>query len=854
MARFVVVRRAFVSLRGSVFCGCGKSDVADAAMRGDAAAVQALIAKKVDVNAPQADGATALHWAVYRGDRDLAAILLRAGANPKAANREGVTPLWLASVNGDARMVAALIEAGADPNETLPLGRTPLMLASRTGNVETMKALLDNGANPNVKETLRGTTPMMWAADEGHEAAIKLLIERGADVNAKSNPAPRGGGPALGKANDPRKAVAAQAAAVAARQAAPSLGDLRALESTGAGGRSDWRSGRRAAGAAGGRGGGRAGGAGRGNADGDDAGVDLNDDAAVAAGFGRRAGPADGGGLTPLIFAARSNDLESVKTLLDAGVNVNQQTGYGWSALLVAAQNRYYKLGAYLIERGADVNLAHNGGWTPLYLATDNRNIENGDYPVRKPDMDHLDFIKLLLDKGANVNHRVKDSSETRTVFTNQWLDENGATAFLRASQSGDLELMKLLLSRGADPKINTASTCRRFTSRQGSAGSKGSRSSGRRKRRSTRSRCSSSWGSIRTSRPIPGRVALHGAAHKGRADVIQALADAGAKIDVRDYGNTDNRGGALAAHTWLPVDYADGLVRVGVQSAIAHPEAGLLLRKLMTARRPRGAADGPHARVHLHHRRLRGGAVKHTSVDLRILRVEDPPLPATSRRVFRPADCMPADPDCIVSAPDPPAASSSIVCCGSVGPVLVIEAGCSGEEDAAVLTPGGGRRSGLADDWNYATSRSPSSTIGESRFREARLRRVPAADSRAAVGRVEYCSTEKSGAVRAAREVVLCAGAVDSPRLLMLSGIGPAQHLRACMPPARSCSWSADPGGAVRVGDAGLQDPLDVSALQSVRLTAEDFTILPVTRRVEIGIAAFGDLASYGGSFAALV
>ena len=70
--------------------------------------------------------------------------------------------------------------------------------------------------------------------------------------------------------------------------------------------------------------------------------------------------------------------------------------------------------------------------------------------------MDHLDFIKLLLDKGANVNARMKDSTETRTVFTNQWLDENGATAFLRASQSGDLELMKLLLSRGADPKIAT--------------------------------------------------------------------------------------------------------------------------------------------------------------------------------------------------------------------------------------------------------------------------------------------------------------------------------------------------------------------------------------------------------------
>jgi ankyrin repeat protein len=554
----------------------GPSEVADAAARGDRAAVQALIAKKADVNAPQSDGATALHWAVYRGNRELAAVLMRAGANPKAANREGVTPMWLASVNGDAAMVAALIEAGADANETLPLGRTPLMLASRTGNVDAMKVLLDNGANPNAKETLRGTTPMMWAADEGHEAAIRLLIDRGADANARSNPAPRGRGPALGKANDPRKAVAAQAAAVAARQAAPNLGDLRALESNG-------EPGRGAAAGGGGRGGGR-GGRGRGNA-GDDANTFDQDDAAVAAGIGRRGNaPADGGALTPLIYAARSNDLESVKTLLDAGVNVNQQSGYGWSPLLVAAQNRYYKLGAYLLERGADPNLGNNGGWVPLYLATDNRNIENGDYPVRRPDIDHLDFIALLLDKGANVNHRVKDSSETRTVFTNQWLDENGATAFLRASQSGDIELMKLLLSRGADPKINTLLNVSALHVAAGIGWVEGITFEWSPKATLDAVKMLLALGLDPNLQADTGRVALHGAAHKGRADVIQVLADAGAKLDVKDYGNTDNRGGALAAKTWLPVDYADGLVRVGVQSAIAHEEAGRLLRKLMAA------------------------------------------------------------------------------------------------------------------------------------------------------------------------------------------------------------------------------------------------------------------------------
>ena len=102
------------------------------------------------------------------------------------------------------------------------------------------------------------------------------------------------------------------------------------------------------------------------------------------------------------------------------------------------------------------------------------------------------------------------------------------------------------------------------------------------------------------------GRTALHGAAHKGRTAVVQLLVDHGAKLDVRDYGNTDNRGGKLAVHTWQPVDYADGLVRVGVQSAIAHPETGLLLRKLMTAAGLPAPPDRPHARIDLHHRRLR--------------------------------------------------------------------------------------------------------------------------------------------------------------------------------------------------------------------------------------------------------
>jgi ankyrin repeat protein len=550
-----------------------KSEIADAAMRGDAAAVRALLAKKVNVNAPQNDGSTALHWAVQRGNAELINLLVRAGANVKAATREGVTPLWLASQNGDPAALGALLEAGADPNEKLPHGRSPLMIAARTGNVAAMTVLLDKGADPNAKETLRGTTPIMWAADEAHAPAVKLLLDRGADIKARSNPAPRGRGPALGKANDPRKQVAAQGAALA-RGRALDLGELSAL----GGGR----------GIGGGGGGGRAAGAaaaGRGGrARGADGSNFEQDDAAVAAGLFRR-GPAvsDGGQLTPLVYAVRANDLDTVKVLLAAGADINQTTGYGWSALLVATQNRYYELGKYLLEQGANPDLGNKGDWVPLYLATDNRNIESGDYPVRKGDMDHLDFIKLLLDKGANVNARVKDSTETRTVFTNQWLDENGATAFFRASQSGDVELMKLLLAHGADPKINTVLNVSPLHVAAGIGWVEGITYEWSPKATLEAVKMLVDLGLDVNLQADTGRTALHGAAHKGRADVIQVLADHGAKLDVRDYGNTDNRGGKLAVHTWQPVDYADGLVRVGVQSAIPHPEAGALLRKLLT-------------------------------------------------------------------------------------------------------------------------------------------------------------------------------------------------------------------------------------------------------------------------------
>ena len=305
--------------------------------------------------------------------------------------------------------------------------------------------------------------------------------------------------------------------------------------------------------------------------------------------------------------------------LLAAGADINQTTGYGWSPLLVATQNRYYKLGAYLLEHGADPNLANKGGWAPLYLATDNRNIENGDYPVRKGDMDHLEFIKLLLDKGADVNARVKDSTETRTVFTNQWLDENGATAFLRASQSGDVELMKLLLAqRRRSEDRDDARRDARCTSRPASAGSRASPTSGRRRPTLEAVKMLLDLG---LDPNVAGRHRPHGAARR-RAQGPRPTSCRCSSTTAPSSMSATTATPTTAAASWpctpgRPVDYADGLVRVGVQSAIRASGGRAAPAQADGGAGPAGAADGPHARVDLHHRGVRYRAV--TTLDLPI-------------------------------------------------------------------------------------------------------------------------------------------------------------------------------------------------------------------------------------------
>jgi ankyrin repeat protein len=609
------------------------SEIADAAQNGDKAAVQKLIRSKADVNAAQVDGATALHWAVYRDDADLLDILVRAGADVKAANSEGVTPLSMAALFGNAAMIDRLIKAGADAKQRGPNGETMVMLAARNGNPRAVTVLLEAGADVNAREPIRGTTAVMWAVEQKHPEAVKVLLAAGADATAKSGGAglprnymaprlnqravllaqdrrrraaaagityeeqltidqksgaeiggQRGLGQALDSNGNPVPAAPGRQGVAAAAPEQPQQAPAPTPEPAPAAAAPAAPVGQQAAAQPGnaGRGRGRAGG--QAAAAGAQQPTDSDDDNEVVVAGLVGSG---GGGLTPLVFAAREGDVESAKLLLEAGAPINETTEYGWTALLTAVNNRNYQLAAFLLDKDADPNIANKGGWTPLYLATDNRNIEGGDYPVPKGDMDHLEIIQKLLEKGANPNGKIKENTLTRTIFTMQWFFEDGATPFIRAAQSSDTALMQLLLKYKADPQATTVNGDNALTASGGIGWVEGVTYERSAKENFEAMKMLLDLGLDPNHANNEGRTALMGAAMKGRPDVIQMLVDRGADLAAHDKGNrdTDKVSSAAAGKTWQPVDYAEGLVRVGVQSAVARPEAAALIRKLMAER-----------------------------------------------------------------------------------------------------------------------------------------------------------------------------------------------------------------------------------------------------------------------------
>jgi len=418
----------------------GKTPVADAAIAGDRVTVRALLQQGVDVNAAQGDGMTALHWAALSGDVDLAKMLLYAGANLNASTRLGAfTPLLLASKSGQESMVSTLLEAGANPNDTTTNGTTALMLAAASGSVDAVTALLDRGASINATESAMGQTALMFASAYDRVPVVDLLLKRGADVSLST------------------KVVDAAAIEKEHRELRRERQKKLGVFAQGQGGRAQED--------------------GEGEEDKKSSGGNVfaklfswirpggdsknkEDDEPKALTYGQLVGSQ--GGMTALHLAARQGNVESVNTLLEAGADVNAlSAGDKTSPLLIATINGRFDLGKVLLDHGADPNLASEAGATPLYATVNVTWAPKALYPQPRAflqqNLSYLDFMKVLLDKGADPNARLKKKLwYSGYNFDLSGVDEGGATAFWRAAYAGDVEAMSLLREHGADPNIRT--------------------------------------------------------------------------------------------------------------------------------------------------------------------------------------------------------------------------------------------------------------------------------------------------------------------------------------------------------------------------------------------------------------
>ena len=425
--------------------GPASAPVADAAERGDVAAVKALLKDGADVNAAQGDGMSALHWAADRGDAALAEVLLYAGANTQAQTRIGqYTPLHLAGKSGSAEVVKALLKAGADVNvRTTTSGVTPLHLAAASGSAAAVNVLIDAKADVNARESEAGQTPLIFAAGLNRVDTIKALLARGADasVTTKVLDVPKFSALDRAAADVQRKVLEGFVGKESEAKASPSQ-----IQAAIQAGREIVRSGKMPP-------------------------VDPN-----APPNQRNFNPeeinppvATKGGMTALLHASRQGYIAAAEALLDGGANIDQQNaGDGTTPLLTAIINGQFDMAMMLIKRGANPNLtAKNNGVAPLWAAVNTMWQPRTRFPqpqeMELQKSTYLEVMQALLDKGADPNHRI-GSHPWYLVYTGcgnrncGLADTTGSTAFWRAAYGTDVMAMKLLVAYGADPNIPTMS------------------------------------------------------------------------------------------------------------------------------------------------------------------------------------------------------------------------------------------------------------------------------------------------------------------------------------------------------------------------------------------------------------
>jgi ankyrin repeat protein len=436
---------AGVVLGSAMLLSGADARVADAAMQGDRTAVRDLIAHKADVNAKQGDGSTALHWAASRDDVDMAKMLIAAGADVKAQTREGViTPLFLACTNGSGPMVDLLLKAGADPNSVKSNGTTALMIASASGGAEAVRILVEHGAQVNAKESIHGQTALHFAAGFDRAAVAKVLLAHGADANALTevkkvetlrfdqdgNIVEDKGGAKKAPANESDEAAFARTNAEAMQAANDALrAELDALAHALQFKSTEYLLAKP-----------------RGKA-GD-----------VAFKPPQKVGPEYFGGMTALLYAAREGYLDTARAIVEGGADINLASGDKYTPMVLAIANGHLDVAKYFLDKGADPNLAGLNGLTPLYATIDLQWSPKAFVPQPSLDQEkvkYLDFMKDLIEHGANVNARISEKSWFRGYADfKSWVDDAGATAFWRAANAVDLPAMHMLIEHGADPKI----------------------------------------------------------------------------------------------------------------------------------------------------------------------------------------------------------------------------------------------------------------------------------------------------------------------------------------------------------------------------------------------------------------
>lgn len=416
-----------------------ETPVADAAMQGDRDRVRTLLKQGGDVSAAQGDGMTALHWAATNGDAELASMLLYAGANVRATTRlGGYTPLHLASQAGNASVIEALVKSGASAKTATSTGATALMLASTSGNLDAVELLVDTGEIDAV-ESASGQTALMFAAALDRADVVRLLIEKGADANVTTKVTD------IAPLTSPEEYLQEKLRPARPQTNATSTG--KATETTNAASKPDG-----------------------------EAKPENKPEAKPAQTTEPKEPEIPGvtrpfkyneligkqGGLTALHFAARQGAAKTVQTLVEGGVDVNQvSTADQTSPLLIATINGHFDVARYLTDHGADPNLASEPGMTPLYAVLNVQWAARMFYPQPRAHLQqttsYLDLITTLLDHGADPNARLR-----RKIWYTQYnfdllrIDEGGATAFWRAAYASDIDAMKMLVARGANPDIPT--------------------------------------------------------------------------------------------------------------------------------------------------------------------------------------------------------------------------------------------------------------------------------------------------------------------------------------------------------------------------------------------------------------